>query len=338
MDDPQNSFGGDTLSQSEVERLLAQVSEPAPAAPPAPLQREVKKEAQGDPLQRHDFRHAVCLPAGDLRKLRLEHEEYIRELAARLSSYLRLEFALQMTRLQTVPYSQFIDSIANPALLTMFKVEPKRGVCILEINSRLGLTIIDRLMGGPGHSVNVNRGLSDIELALLDQAVEVILNEWCAHWSRLEDLHPVLLGHENNGRFLQTSQPDTMMLVLGMEARLGDCMEQVQMGFPYATIEPLVRKLGLKMKAEATEAAHLSKGPLWHRDLEKVQIRVTAQSPQIPFKARDLVHLKIGDTLPLESDFFNHIQVRLAKMAKFAGVLGSQNRNRAIQITEILKT
>ncbi len=147
-------------------------------------------------------------------------------------------------------YQRFAEALANPTHLSLFKVEPLRGIGVLEIHPRLGLTMVDRLLGGPAHSITPDHDFSEIEMALLDQAVHLILAEWCNHWASVQELRPVLLGHENNGQFLQTAPRDTIMLVLTMEAKLGDCLEQVQLVLPCFTLEPLIRKL-----SQATEVA-----------------------------------------------------------------------------------
>ena len=75
-------------------------------------------------------------------------------------------------------------------------------------------------MGGPGQAADSAREMSEIENALLDQAVQLILGEWCSQWSKVKELKPVLLGCETNGKFIQTALTETMMLVIAMEARL----------------------------------------------------------------------------------------------------------------------
>src|SRR5262245_16951791 len=90
---------GDVLSQSEVERLLAQVSEQEHSGVVLKASDEKEKKDKEN-IQPYDFRHPVFLSPGELRRLRIRHEEFIRALAARLSIYLRLEFSLQMSKLQ----------------------------------------------------------------------------------------------------------------------------------------------------------------------------------------------------------------------------------------------
>jgi flagellar motor switch protein FliM len=340
MESPDSfSPGQEVLSQNEVERLLAQVAEQETSAIVHQSDGE-KKNQPKDSIQPYDFRNPIFLSANELRKLRVKHEEYIHGLAARLSIYLRLEFSLQMSKLQTLTYAKFTESLNNPSHLVLFRAEPLRGICVLDISPRLGLTIVDRLMGGPGHSVNSNRDLSEIEVALLDQAVQIVIGEWCSHWLELQELRPSILGHENNSRFLQTSQPDAVMLALSMEATIGDCVEQVQMGFPYSMLEPMIQRLCVKLTPSVEDAAAVAPDSRlkWRRDYEAVPIPVTAEWPSLQLTARDLTRLKVGDVLEVAPEFANQVQLRLARIPKFTGRLGVRGNKWAVEVSRVHKT
>lgn len=336
MATPESASSSEVLSQADVERLLAQVAveESTTTVHKASGEKDTKRM---DNIQPYDFRQPAFLSAGELRKLRLRHEEFIRSLAARLSLYLRLEFALQMSKLHTVSFQKFTEALANPTHLTLFKVEPLRGICLLEIPPRLGLTIVDRLLGGPAHSINAERELSEIEVGLLDQALNIIVVEWCNHWSGLEELRPALLGHESNGRFLQTSPHDTVMLVLAMETRIGDCVEQMQIAIPYYTLEPLVLKMNTKLDPQE-HAAEAGASLLWNERLDDMKIPVTAEWPELQITARQLTQLKVGDLFPLSPQFVERVQVRLAKLPKFIGRLGTRGPCWAVELTEVLRS
>jgi flagellar motor switch protein FliM len=297
-----------------------------------------KEKQSKDSIQPYDFRHPSFLSATELRKLRLSHEEFIRALAARLSIYLRLEVNLQMSKLQTITYQKFVDGLSNPTHLALFKVEPMRGIGVMEIPPRLGLTIVDRLLGGPAHSVNADHDLSEIELALLEQSVELILGEWCNHWAKVQELRPVLLGHETNGRFLQTAPHDTVMLVLAIEARVGDCVEQLQMAFPCHTLEPLIRKLSDALDSSVSNEAIAQIKPLkWNRQFEDVAVPVTAVWKDLELTARAITQLKVGDVLDVDPAWTQQVEIRLARIPKFVGQLGTVGGKWAISIHKIIK-
>lgn len=337
MADPNDpAAAAEVLSQSEVERLLAQVAEQENSVTVL-KQGDEKETKDKDSIQPYDFRHPVFLSPTELRRLRIRHEDFIRALAARLSIYLRLEFSLQMSKLQTITYQKFAEALPNPTHLSLFKIEPMRGVGILDIHPRLGLTIVDRLLGGPAHSIAADHDFSEIEMALLDQAVHLILAEWCQHWAGVQELRPVMLGHENNGQFLQTAPHDTIMLVLAMEAKAGDCLEQIQIALPCFTLEPLIRKLG-----HITDAPCEAEAPVttlrWNRNFDEVPVPVTAMWDDLVLTARDVAHLKPGDILPLDPRSVQRVKLRLADMPKFEGNLGTTGGKWAIAVTNVMKT
>ena len=328
---------GDVLSQSEVERLLAQVAEQENTVTVV-KEGDNREKKDRDSIQPYDFRHPVFLSPAELRRLRIRHEDFIRALSARLSIYLRLEFSLQMSKLQTITFQKFCESLPNPTHLSLFKVDPLRGIGILEIHPRLGLTIVDRLLGGPAHSISADHDFSEIEMALLDQAVQVVLAEWCNHWASIQELRPTLLGHENNGQFLQTAPHDTIMLVLAMEAKIGDCLEQMQIVLPCFTLEPIIRKLGHFTEAAIEESTVPATSLKWNKRFDDVPVPVTAIWDDLELTARQVANLKVGDVLPLDVSSPRQITLRLAEMPKFQGRLGTSSGKWAVAVTDVLRT
>lgn len=343
MDNPGNQNPGEVLSQSEVERLLAQVesettglaSGQAGVDATAALAPAINIEAQP-----YDFRQPSFLSANQMRRLRILHEGFLRSLSARMSLYFRLEFSMQLTKLHSAPYQKFVEELDSPTYLTLFKAEPLRGICLLDIPPRLGLTMVDRLLGGPAHSVNLDREMSEIELALLNQAVSIILSEWCSQWAKIRDVRHHILGHENNGRFLQSSPHDTVMLVIAMEARLGDCMEQMQLSIPCHTLEPLVHGLNaITDHSDEMPLASVRETNLrWNPVLSHVRVPVVAEWQNLHLTARQLAALKPGDVLPLSPAQSNEVKVRLARVTRFNARLGTAGQHLAVQLTKLVKS
>lgn len=334
-DDPENQPDlQEILSQSEVEQLLNQVQEEQHTVCVHGSGRDmVRKDLEH--IQPYDFRHPSYLSSSELRRLRLRHEEFIRTLTARLSIYLRLEIGIQMSRLETTSFEKFTESLTNPTHLSLIKTEPFKGVGILEIHPRLGLTIVDRLLGGPAHSVEADREISEIEMALLDQAIHTILEEWCAHWADLFELRHKLVGHESNGSFLQTASPDTIMLVLGMEFRIGDCLEQMQLAFPCSALEPLIRRLSEMAASEKRPTERRPVVNAWDPRFDHVELRLRGVWNDLVLSAREITRLKVGDVIQLQSHHVRNVRLHIADLPKFTAQLGAVGEKRALEITQI---
>ncbi|CAM2827541.1 flagellar motor switch protein FliM [Rariglobus hedericola] len=324
------------LDQSEIDRLLSQAVEPAkPLIYRADGRRDAN--AAAPKVEAYDFRNPVFLTEVDLRRLRLIHEDFIRYLSARLALFLRMECTMKMSKLTTLTYAKFTEGLPNPTHLCLFKVEPLQGVGILDINPRLALTLVDRMLGGRGHSVKVDRYLTEIEIALLEDILRIVLEEWCGQWHHDTDLHPEIIGHENNGRFLQTSPKDAIMLALTIEFDFGDCAEPIQIGVPYYTIEPMVKSIQAKRNRDSSPAQTRATAE-WKDVYAHIALPTHAEWDAFDLSLRELTQLRVGDVLELPVDIVDKTRICLAGVPKFNGTVGLDDDKVVVKISEKLKT
>jgi flagellar motor switch protein FliM len=294
--------------------------------------RGARENRPAGDIRKHDFRQSGFLAPSELRRIKQRHEQFIRGVAARLAIFLRLEFTLQLSKVQIVGYQKFIETLPGPTHITLFKTDPLKGVGLLVIPPTLGLTFVDRLLGGPGQAPESNRDLSEIEIALIDQVATLILTEWCNHWPEMRDLRPSLLGHENNSKYLQTATPETAMLVLTMNGGLGEKLEPVQIVFPFATIEPLMRLLTPALpETDATQAR--ARKPKWNPEFDDMKVPITAEWQGLKVSAGQIARLKAGDVIALDPACAAQVQLRLSHVAKFTGRPGTIGGKWAVQLT-----
>ena len=315
------------------------MSEPA-VPPPTPdaddvfvfTTRGTRERRKAGDIRGHDFRQSGFLAASELRRIRQRHEQFIRSLAARLAIFLRLEFSLQLSKVQIVGYQKFTESLPSPTHITLFKTDPLKGVGLLVIPPRLGLTLVDRLLGGSGQAPAESRDLTEIEIALFDQVATLMLTEWCNHWPEMRDLRPALLGHENNSHFLQTAMPETAMLNVIMNGGIGEQAEPIQLVFPYATIEPLMRLLSPSLPGAETIPTPAAK-MRWNPEFDDVQVPIIAEWHGLKMSAGEITRLKAGDLLALDPACAAQVQIRLNHVAKFTGRPGTSAGKWAVQLT-----
>jgi flagellar motor switch protein FliM len=299
----------------------------APAVPAAPV------------FQTYDFRQSSLLSPRQLRKLRAHETQFLNAMEARVGLFLRSEFSLKLVGIEIATYQKLVEGWAGPTHLNLFKAEPLRGVSVLEIPLNIGLTIVDRLMGGPGRAETITREISEIEKALLDQIVQIILEEWCNNWAIIKPLKPSLLGSESSGRYLQTAPPLTNMLTLAIDARLGECTGQIKLAVPYTAMEPCLRQLCGAAESSPTETA--TPAPVapakWNRCLDDVALSVTAEWRGLELSAREFLHLKVGDVLQVSPQVAQRVCLRLGEQSKFNGRLGTVAGHWAVELTEPVK-
>lgn len=293
-----------------------------------------REQRKAGDIRGHDFRQSGFLAPSELRRIRQRHEQFVRSLAARLAIFLRLEFSLQLSKIQIAGYQNFIENLPTPTHITLFKTDPLKGVGLLIIPPTLGLTLVDRLLGGPGQTTEEARDLSEIEIALIDQVASLVIGEWCNHWPEMRGLQPSLLGHENNSRYLQTASPDTAMLVLTMNGGIGEQSEAMQIVFPYATVEPLVRLLSPALPGTEALPTRAAK-PRWNAQFDEVKVPVIAEWHGLKMSAGEISRLKVGDMLALDPACAAQVHLRLSRVPKFIGRPGTTGGKWAVQLTNI---
>ncbi len=290
--------------------------------------------------QVYELSQRTLFSAAELRRLTSDYDTIRRACSVRLAVLFRTEFELKLDSLETPTFRQFVGALRQPTQLALFKVESLRGLGVLEIAPALALSLLDRLLGGPGANDLAARELTEIEMALLDQINQLITDAWCAHWKGSKELKATLVGHENDPRYLQTSAPETTLVVATFTATVGECSGQMRLALPLSTLEPLLQK----MRAELKPAADVPTTPApsaphqWNPALDHVNIPIstTLTGPQI--SARQLQALKVGDVLHLPLEAANQIQVRLNGVPRYQGRLGTRNEHWAVEVLNALKS
>jgi flagellar motor switch protein FliM len=282
----------------------------------------------------YDFRRSAALTQAEQRQLECLHQKFAEHLSARLSTFLRLDCSATLSGFETPAYRNFIESLESPAAVALLQVDPLPGVGILNLGLSLSHSIIDRMLGGRGVVTNVERELSEIEVALFDDVVRLIGDEWCQQWRSETRLEPQCIGHETSARFLKTSLADAIVVASRIQIKLGESQGHIQLGIPYSMVETMVKEM---QKREAIRGGeHHRNKPQWRPSFNEIAVPVVAQWKVKEMRVQDLISLTPGDVLPLDPDLIARTHVQLANSREFIGSVGIQNGRVAVQLTKHL--
>ncbi|MEM9444120.1 MAG: flagellar motor switch protein FliM [Verrucomicrobiota bacterium] len=336
MADEEEIPGADVLSQSEVEDILASIG--------AETEDQVKvisrrlKQPEKHQLEEFDFRSPVFLSAAEMRRLRIKNEEFIRSLSAALSVYLQMEFGLQMSRLETLTYQMMLESLPMPSHLTLFRMNPLNGICLMDISPRLGLTILDRMMGGPGHSIKNERDFTDIEVTVLQDFIHLILKEFANSWQRYQNLEHEIIEHENTARFLNIVEPDEVILYLEMEARLGDCLAGIRFMIPYRMMEGIIDQLMAEISNQEGRIEEKKAPTVMVENYKNIPIILKTFLKGLSMTLGEIKDLDRGDLILLDEKLCNQVIVELGKIPKFKGQVDILKEPVSVTLTEKMDT
>lgn len=321
----------DFLDQSEIDRLLAEGG--GGKSPLTIFTHNGERSADPESLsvEAFDFRTPVFLAEAELRRLRMVHQDYISTLSVAFSDLLRTDVNLKMSKLTTMTFGGFQESMRTPSHIALFRVESLPGIGIFEIPPRMALSLANRMLGGKGQSTDSTRYLTEIEIALLEELIEIVLREWCLQWRDEKNLIASQLGYESNPRFLQICSNDTAMLILGIEGMAGDTVDEMQIGVPYMMIESIIKNMQAGRNRELEQ--HKTKpAASWRTPFDQIAVPVTVDwvVGQIPLG--DAMRLRAGDVLELPRETPSRAQVRVATKPRFMASVGIENSRVVAQI------
>ncbi len=283
-------------------------------------------------VSRFDFRNPDFVSQSDLRLLNTMHTLFVQHLSARLSTFLRMECGLKTVEFASKSFASFADSLAANAHVTLFEIAPLPGVGVIGIALPLGLAMADRLLGGKGRAPNGERILTEIEISLLDDVVNLALQEWSGLWENENSaLKAECIGHETGGRFLQTSPPEASTIVTEVDLTIGELTEKLQFAIPFPMIEGLLRQ---RQNAQPRAAAAPPKKAHWRPSFAGIGVPVSAEWKLQDMSLSEVMRFKEGQVLKLSRDLVSETRIRFSNTEEFLGTAGVQNGQIAVQLTK----
>lgn len=284
-------------------------------------------------IERVDFRNPTFLAEGEQRRLRSMHEDCLRVLASRLSTLLRAELVLNLSRFGTQSCESFIEGLKNPTQITLFRVSSLTGVGFIEIPPKLAIALTNRILGGREPSVTADAYLTEIETALLEDVLNIMTAEWCEQWHDNTPMNATLIGHETNPRFIQSAAKNSMMLVVGVAVAFGRCDEIMQIAVPLSMIEPMMKRQQANRNRDSG-IQRTEKSAAWRPGYDEIAIDVHADMVAARMTVEALLALKEGDVIELEPTVLETAKVHVAGAVRFTGRAGQKNGFVAVQITD----
>ncbi|MBT6957849.1 MAG: flagellar motor switch protein FliM [Opitutae bacterium] len=325
----------DAFSQDELDRM---VGGPATVEGVAQVFRADGELISEDvDVRQFDFRNPVFLSEKEVNQVRARNDKFAFYLGQNLAMELRMGIDFTVTNLSVQQYAQFTQSIESPSHVSLFKINELTGVGLLEISPVLALGMVDRALGGKGVASQDLRFLTAIESAMVDDIAQIIVDEWCHQWDGYMELSAQVIGQETTGRFLQTSSFDSPVIVLAIEANLGEIKETIRIGIPYYTVTPILTKIQ-EVTQKANKATGKEGGVPWKNTYDNISVQVNSEWAVSETTVKGLLGLQEGDFLDLGPNILQQTRITIAGKDCFLGEYGKEGDGVAVKITEKLST
>ena len=321
----------DVLSQNEIDNLLKALSS-------GEVDVDEMKKANEVQVKEYDFARPSKFSKEHLRTLEIIYDNYGRLLSTNLPIYLRKNIQVEVMNSEAVTYMEFSNALSNPVLLGIIDFEPLKGNIIMEMATKLGYAIIDRMLGGEGEPLEKTREFSEIELLIIERVMTSCVELMREPWENVLDVNPRLERIETNPQFAQIISPSEMIAIVTINIKIGEVEGLINLCLPYITLEPVMDRLNTKFwysnMQDKTEEAYTG-------DIEglisKALVPVTAILGSSSISVSDFASIQPGDIIRLDRKVDDELDVYVGDIKKFTALPGSSGKNYAVRVTSVIR-
>ena len=321
----------EVLSQSEIDALLSALSS-GEIVPD-----EVQKEEEKQKVKLYDFKSPQKFSKDHLRTLELIHDNYGRIISNYLTAQVRYNVKVNIESVEQITYEEFIHSIPNPTILTIFKMPPLSGSILFETNPQFVFQVTDILLGGTGNGKFKLREFTDIDKNIIKQINNGLISNLKLAWEDVLTVEPEIEGLETNPALNQTMAPTEPVALITFSVEMGKSNTFINICIPYLSIEKVLDKLVVQYWFQENDEEILleSRQKLKER-LNIVDVSMTTVLGSTNVSVGDFLKLSTGDVITLNNKCSNAIKVLVEDQPYYYGKPGIVGKNKGVQILDII--
>ncbi|WP_148356946.1 flagellar motor switch protein FliM [Peribacillus simplex] len=325
-------MSGEILSQNEIDALLSAISTGEMDAD------DFKKEEVEKRVKVYDFKRALRFSKDQIRSLTRIHENFARLLTTYFSAQLRTYVQISVASADQIPYEEFIRSIPKMTIMNVFEVPPLDGRIILEVNPNIAYSMMDRVLGGRGISVNKVDSLTEIETKIMSSLFEKAFENLQEAWGTIVEIEPVMTEFEVNPQFLQLVSPNDTVVVISLNTHIGETSGMINVCIPHVVLEPIIPKLSAHYWMENSQKEKIPEEiMILEKRIRNADLPIISELGSTDITIQDFLLLDVGDVIDLNKAIDEPLTITIGGIPKYSGQPGKVGKKHAIQILDILK-
>lgn len=320
----------DVLSQSEIDALLSALST-------GELETDQVQEEEKHKVKVYDFRSPQKFTKDHIRTLELIHDNFARIISNYLTAQVRVNVKVRIETVEQIPYEEFIHSVQNPTIMTMFKMPPLTGTIQFETNPQFSFQIIDILLGGTGEREITSREFSDIDKKIMRQVTSGMLANLKLAWEDILDVEPEVEGIETNPAINQTLAPNEPVALITFSVELGKNTTYINLCIPYLSLEKVLDKLVMQYWFKNEEDGTINEGKNnIEVGINPVKVNVIAELGRTRLTVEEFLKLNSGDVIKLDEKYTNPIKVYVENQECFYAKPGVIGKNMGVELLDMI--
>ena len=297
------------LSQPDIDALLS--------GPVAASCSDRPDETGPGAAIRYNFRRPDRISKEQIHALQFLHERFARNVSQSLAAYLRSTSEVSLVSVEPLAYSEFLMSLSDPTAFYALSVAPFDDLGGLEINPAVAFAMVERMLGGEGKNVAVDRALTDIEQNVVDSVVKILLESLTDTWRPVVDLSFGIRARETRPQMLQVASPNDTVVMVVFDMRMGESRGMLNLCLPASIVEKTDTHFAASLERHRREPTVRERAWLYE-NLARVPMPISAVL-ESRCTTRELMAMRSGDVITLGVPSSQPIDLRVGKILKFRG-------------------
>lgn len=328
----------EVLSQSQIDDLLNSLTSGTMDLEAAEEEVSTKK------VKEYDFRSPKRFTKEQLRIVSSVYENYSRLLSSYLTSLLRLFVEVECVHIEEQRYSEFSNALPDSVMMALGEVRytganSENNTLILDVAKPIVFAIIERLLGGTGDGLEIDREFTEIEMSLIENVFKGIFPHMSDSWFNYFELDVLYRKMETNSRLVQSISADDTVVIIMLDITLKDMVGTISVCIPAVCLEDILKKIDsqyIRNLRRINSAGDKERRELVMKYLQESELELRCVIGSVEVTLSDVYYLSVGDVIQLGKPVSALVDLNVGESCWFQGKIGVQRNKKAIQVKEVL--
>jgi flagellar motor switch protein FliM len=326
----------EVLSQSQIDDLLNSLTS-----------GEVDLAESDDgakKVKEYDFRTPKRFTKEQLRIVSSVYENFARLLSTYLTSMLRLYVEAEVVHIEEQRYSEFNNALPDSVMTAIGEFRfagssDENNTIIMDVAKSVTYAVIERLLGGSGDGLDVDKEFTEIELSLMENVFKGLFPQMSDSWFNYYELDVVYRKMETNSRLIQSISADDTVVIIMLDTKVKDVVGNISICVPAVCLEEILKRLDSQQTRNLrriNSAGDKERRELVMQYLSESDLEMRCVIGQTEVTLADIYYLAVGDVIQLDKPTDAPVELDVGESCWFRGKMGVQRGKKAIQVQTVL--
>ena len=327
----------EVLSQSQIDDLLNSLTSGG-------ADIDTAQDESGKKVKEYDFRSPKRFTKEQLKVVSSVYENYSRLLSSYLTGMLRLYVNVECAHIEEQRYSEFNNALPDSIVAAIGELRfagasEENNTLIMDVSRPVAFAIIERLLGGTGDGLDVERDFTEIEISLMENIFKGAFPQMSDSWANYLEVDAIFRKLETNARLMQAISADETVVILMLDISIKDITGTISICVPAVCLEEVIKKIDsqyVRNLKRINSAGDKERRELVMKYLSESELELRCVIGRTQVTLADIMYLSAGDVLQLDKPVDSPVSLNVGQSGWFLGKIGVQRNKKAFQVLEVL--